>query len=276
MRMVLLGLMVSATCACSSAHGGGDPTDDDSAALTQCGAGETALYSKVTPPSAGEDGASGIADAPSVLSGNGSSGSTSGGASTPAPSAPFASTAASCVQAVCPSDQVAVPNLSATGTSGGGGEAIDPPASGAEGAPGGSEPSPPVSPPSPPVSSPPAGDGTSKPTTDPPSVSASDVLCVAPPPACAAGQAPSYAPAGFWHCMPVCDANDANLVVISYGGIYGNGGLCAGPPPQQACPIGGQVWTWSFLEENWGCAPEWNNGQYDQRTFEGQVVCVPC
>jgi hypothetical protein len=76
--------------------------------------------------------------------------------------------------------------------------------------------------------------------------------------------------------MPLCDATNANLVVISYGGIYGNGGVCAGPPPQQACPSAGQVWTWNFLSEEWDCQDECNNGQYDQRMFGNQTVCVPC
>jgi hypothetical protein len=76
--------------------------------------------------------------------------------------------------------------------------------------------------------------------------------------------------------MPLCDASNPNLVVISYGGIYGNGGICAGPPPQQACPVAGQVWTWDYLNEDWECRAECNNGQYDQHTFGNQTVCVPC
>ena len=76
--------------------------------------------------------------------------------------------------------------------------------------------------------------------------------------------------------MPLCDPKNQDLVVISYGGIYGNGGLCAGPPPAQACPTAGQVWTWNFLSEKWDCENECDNGQYDQRSYRGQTVCVPC
>ena len=79
MRNALVVLLVSATWACSASNGGGAAVGSDTEALAQCSAGQTALYSKVTPPSAGEDGASGIGSAPSVLSGNGSGGSSTGG-----------------------------------------------------------------------------------------------------------------------------------------------------------------------------------------------------
>jgi hypothetical protein len=255
-RMALLCVLVSATWACS--HGG---EDLNQAALDQCAAGQTVLYAKVTPPSAGVNGASGIADAPAVLGGGGPSSApaTSSGADS---STLFASTTATCVPAVCPPDQVAVPQLIGTGSSSSAGTS-------------GAIESPPVSPRA----------GTATPTpVSPPATPApatidagpGDVICTSPPPECPAGQAPSYAPAGYWHCMPLCDANDPNLVVISYGGIYGNGGICAGPPPQQACSTTGQVWTWNYLNEDWECAPECDNGQYDQHTFGNQTVCVPC
>jgi hypothetical protein len=270
-RIALLGLLVSATWACTSHEG---PTND--AALAQCSAGQTVLYSKVTPPSAGVNGASGIADAPAVLGGGAASGSSaptgdpasSGAASTAA----YASTAASCVPAVCPAGQVAVPKEHPTGNaSGGTAGAVSPPA----GAAGGSD-SATAGTPSSGVSTPTPTPTTDPGATPPTTVTASEVICTAPPPACEAGEAPSFAPAGFWHCMPVCDANNAELVVISYGGIYGNGGICAGPPPQSACPTAGQVWTWNFLDEAWECEVECNNGQYDQHTFGNQTVCVPC
>jgi hypothetical protein len=264
-RIAFLGLLVTATPACTTSQVG--PTD--TAALAQCSAGQTVLYSKVTPPSAGVDGASGIADAPAVLGGSGpsssSAGSTGGGATAPASMTPYASTAASCVPEVCPAGEVAVPNLQQVSSS----------SSGTSGAA-----SPPVSPP---VASDPGGAGTPSsgapsptPTTAPSTVDASQVICTAPPPECAAGEAASYAPAGFWHCMPLCDANNADLVVISYGGIYGHGGICAGLPPQKACPTAGQVWTWDFLDEAWKCEVECDNGQYDRHTFGDQTICVPC
>lgn len=268
-RMALLGLLVAATGACTMSQGGGT----DEAALAQCAAGQTVLYAKVTPPSAGVNGASGIADAPAVLSGSGPTSPSTGGSgdgveAAPPSSTPYASTGVSCVPEVCPVGQVAVPRLSMNSGSSGsatslsGATAVDPPA-----APSGSGAASGIAIPDPPAST--SGSGAS--TSD-----ASDVICTAPPPSCPSGEAPSYAPAGFWHCMPLCDPNNADLVVISYGGIYGNGGVCAGPPPQEACPTEGQVWTWDFLNEAWECEAECDNGQYDQHTFGNQTVCVPC
>jgi hypothetical protein len=101
------------------------------------------------------------------------------------------------------------------------------------------------------------------------------VTCINAPPACPEGQSPSYTPSGKWHCMPDCDPNDSNTVVITYGSTYGNTTTCAPAPPTNSCP-GGQVWTWDFANEEWVCAPECNNGQYDQHSYDGQTVCVPC
>jgi hypothetical protein len=114
------------------------------------------------------------------------------------------------------------------------------------------------------------------PAPTPPTVTASEVICTSPPPACPSGQAPSYAPAGFWHCLPLCNPEDSSLVVISYGSTYGNGGVCAGPPPLFMCATPGDVWTWNYLTEAWQCEPKCDNGQYDQRSYEGEIVCVPC
>ncbi len=102
------------------------------------------------------------------------------------------------------------------------------------------------------------------------------VTCVDSPPACPQGQSPSYTPSGRWHCMPLCDTNSSNVVVITYGSTYGNTSTCAPTPPANACPTSGQVWTWDYANEEWVCAPECNNGQYDQHTYGGQTVCVPC
>jgi hypothetical protein len=100
------------------------------------------------------------------------------------------------------------------------------------------------------------------------------VTCINAPPTCPEGQSPSYAPSGNWHCMPNCDPN--NSVVITYGTRYGNTTICAPAPPTSACPRQGEVWTWDYANEAWVCAPECNNGQYDQRVYAGQTVCVPC
>ena len=102
------------------------------------------------------------------------------------------------------------------------------------------------------------------------------VTCIDSPPACPAGQSPSYTPSGKWHCMPHCDANDSNTVLITYGSTYGNTSTCAPAPPTTACSTPGQVWTWDYANEAWVCAPECNNGQYDQHVYDGQTVCVPC
>jgi hypothetical protein len=67
------------------------------------------------------------------------------------------------------------------------------------------------------------------------------VTCVDSPPTCPEGQSPSYAPSGNWHCMPMCDPNNSDTVVITYGATYGNVTICAGAPPKEACPTHGQV-----------------------------------
>jgi hypothetical protein len=102
------------------------------------------------------------------------------------------------------------------------------------------------------------------------------VTCVDTPPTCPDGQSPSYAPSGKWHCMPNCDPKSSDTVIITYGATYGNTSICAGAPPTEACPTHGQVWTWDYEKEEWVCAPECDNGQYDQHVYKGQTICVPC
>jgi hypothetical protein len=102
------------------------------------------------------------------------------------------------------------------------------------------------------------------------------VTCVDSPPTCPNGQSPSYTPAGTWHCMPLCDSNSGNTVVITYGASYGNTTICANAPPATACRTQGDVWTWDYNNEEWVCSPECDNGQYDQHDYGGQTVCVPC
>ena len=72
------------------------------------------------------------------------------------------------------------------------------------------------------------------------------------------------------------DPDNSNAVVITYGSTYGNTSSCAPAPPTTACTTPGQVWTWDYANEAWVCAPECNNGQYDQHVYGGQTVCVPC
>ncbi|HEY8073305.1 MAG TPA: hypothetical protein VIF62_04335 [Labilithrix sp.] len=102
------------------------------------------------------------------------------------------------------------------------------------------------------------------------------IKCIDAPPTCPAGQSPSYAPSGKWHCMPLCDPNNPNMVVISYGGQFGATRICAPAPPQQACGNPGDVWTWDFNDEVWVCRSKCDNGMYDQHQWNGQTVCVPC
>jgi len=102
------------------------------------------------------------------------------------------------------------------------------------------------------------------------------VTCITPPPTCPEGQSPSYTPSGKWHCMPDCDPNNGNTVLITYGATYGNTSICAPAPPTTACSTQGQVWTWDYQNEAWVCAAECDNGQYDQHAYGGQTVCVPC
>jgi hypothetical protein len=75
------------------------------------------------------------------------------------------------------------------------------------------------------------------------------VRCVDRPPACPEGLSPSYTPSGKWHCMPLCNPNSSDTVVITYGATYGSTSICAGAPPTTACPTQGQVWTWDYENE---------------------------
>jgi hypothetical protein len=102
------------------------------------------------------------------------------------------------------------------------------------------------------------------------------VTCIVPPPTCPGGQSPSFAPNGQWHCLPLCDPNSSDSVVITYGATYGNTSICAGAPPTTACSTQGDVWTWDYYTEEWVCAPECNGGQFDPHVYGGQTVCVPC
>jgi hypothetical protein len=102
------------------------------------------------------------------------------------------------------------------------------------------------------------------------------IKCIDAPPQCPTGQAPSFAPSGKWHCMPLCNPKDPHMVLISYGGQYGSSRVCAGAPPTNSCPNQGDVWTWDYTDEEWVCKKKCDNGAYDQHTYGGQTVCVPC
>ena len=126
--------------------------------------------------------------------------------------------------------------------------------------------------------------GVAAPTTDPP-VAAADtaptssapaadpsaptakLFCTDPPPSCPQGQSPQFTSKKTWECT------DCGLVV-TYGGIYGNYRRCVNKPHLN-CPAG-NVPTWVFEDEQWECKTKCDNGQYDQHTVEGTLVCVPC
>jgi hypothetical protein len=93
------------------------------------------------------------------------------------------------------------------------------------------------------------------------------IVCTDPPPPCPQGQSPQYTSKGTWECT------DCSLVV-TYGGIYGNYRRCVSLPHLD-CPQG-QTPTWVFEDDQWECKPTCDNGQYDQHTIGGQLVCVPC
>lgn len=63
-------------------------------------------------------------------------------------------------------------------------------------------------------------------------------------------------------------------VVVQYGGIFDSERVCA-PRPNVSCG-GGSTPTFDHQQRQWQCAPTCNNGLYDQRYLDGQLVCVPC
>ncbi len=93
------------------------------------------------------------------------------------------------------------------------------------------------------------------------------IICTSPPPACPAGQSPQYTMKDTWECTD-CS------IVVTYGSAYGNYRRCVGMPTINCST--GQVPTWSFTGENWQCQPTCDNGDYDQHTIGGGLVCVPC
>lgn len=70
-----------------------------------------------------------------------------------------------------------------------------------------------------------------------------------------------------WSCGP-CD------VVVQYGGIFDGLRVCA-PSPNMSCPAG-EAPTFDAAAHQWSCVRTCNNGLYDQRMLNGQLVCVPC
>jgi hypothetical protein len=94
-----------------------------------------------------------------------------------------------------------------------------------------------------------------------------NLVCAPPPPACPEGQSPQFTGKHTWECT------DCSLVV-TYGGLYGNYRRCVNMP-HLTCPDGA-VPTWVYEDEQWECKTKCDNGQYDQHTVQGVMVCVPC
>jgi hypothetical protein len=105
------------------------------------------------------------------------------------------------------------------------------------------------------------------PTPSPQLPPAGTLVCADPPPACPPGQSPQFTSKQTWECTDCA-------LVVTYGGAYGNYRRCVSEPHLD-CPSG-QVPTWVFEDEQWECKNTCDNGQYDQHTVDGMLVCVPC
>jgi hypothetical protein len=111
-------------------------------------------------------------------------------------------------------------------------------------------------------------DTTATPTPAPPTIMPKGtILCTVPPPPCPTGQSPQFTSKQTWECTDCA-------LVVTYGGIYGNYRRCVNEPHVVCAP--GEVPTWVFEDEQWECKTKCDNGQYDQHTIQGTLVCVPC
>jgi hypothetical protein len=111
----------------------------------------------------------------------------------------------------------------------------------------------------PPIDGAPSGGGSTPPQAT--------QVCAAPPPNCPTGQSPQFTLKQTWECTDCA-------LVVTYGGTYGNYRRCVSTPTLQCST--GEVPTWVYENEDWECQPTCDNGQYDQRTIAGMMVCVPC
>jgi hypothetical protein len=93
------------------------------------------------------------------------------------------------------------------------------------------------------------------------------LVCVDAPPSCPDGQSPQFTSKMVWECTDCA-------LVVTYGGIYGNYRRCVNEPTI-VCPDG-ETPTWVFETEQWECKTTCDNGQYDQHTVDGLLLCVPC
>lgn len=261
-------------------------TSSNPGATTQaitCESGQTTVYTNRFAPTpgasgvaTGEDAANGKTNSDGPVSGGISGGAptpTAGGdlvgpdaptGNTPAPTpkpldGPITAMVASCQPTMCADGQVAVEIPPMVGNNGDGPVLSGGPASGPSAGP-----------------SDPAIDDSGTAEVDapaiptPPNVQLSPpgtLLCVPPPPACDNGMSPQYNSKGQWECTDCA-------IVVTYGGAYGNYRRCANEPNIKC--EDGQVPTWVFETETWECKITCDNGQYDQHTIGGELVCVPC
>lgn len=70
-----------------------------------------------------------------------------------------------------------------------------------------------------------------------------------------------------WQCVP-CP------LIVQFGGLFDSLRTCA-PLPNLTCGPG-HVPTFDATTRVWDCAATCDNGLYDQRLLDGQLVCVPC
>jgi hypothetical protein len=269
MLLAVVGMVGLAGCSKSNPNASTMPLS--------CDQGATLVYTNRFVPVAG---GSGVATGPEAANGainsggptySGTGGS-GGGVSSGAPAAPatapstgtmdgpLTAMVTSCQPSMCAPDQVAVeiPPMP-TQVNGGpigapaGGPSAGPSAGGADSASGTS-----------------AAPAPSRPTPSAPPVMLAppgSLLCVSPPPSCPDGQSPQFNAKGEWECTDCA-------LVVTYGGIYGNYRRCVNEP-DILCPQG-EVPTWVFEAEAWQCKTTCDNGQYDQHTVSGLLVCVPC
>jgi hypothetical protein len=109
-------------------------------------------------------------------------------------------------------------------------------------------------------------------------------LCVSPPPTCASGTYPEWIPASpqiydlppsvaRWECRGPCD------VLLPWGNMFGNRLVCAQKPMSTGCS--GFPAQFDLLEYVWVCNPTpscnpYGMSDYDDDSYEGVPVCVPC
>lgn len=94
---------------------------------------------------------------------------------------------------------------------------------------------------------------------------APESACAPPPPDCLPDQLLDY-DANGWACR-ACD------LLVLYGGIFGDQVQCASQP---TLSCGDLTQTFSAASRDWVCDELCDNGLYDQVSFNGVTMCIPC